>query len=138
MRALGWIVVIVGASLGAACGASPPPPAEPMPLPPIGDEARREAAPAGDDHMRVFDLDPRSGPARGGNAVRIRGANFRNATGVKVTFNQAEAPVLRMADDEVDVQAPGGSPGELVDVTLVFQPGDNDLHLPGAYTYLAD
>ena len=54
--------------------------------------------------------------------------------GIKVRFGRNEASVLRNADDEIDVQAPPGNPGESVDVTVTFE-NAGDMALRGAYTY---
>jgi hypothetical protein len=123
----------------AACSSSSTPPATPpdeMPLPPNRDEINGKGAPAGDDKLRVIDIDPITGPAEGGNAVKIRGSNFRTGGAVKVTFKKLEADVLRVSDDEISVQVPAGSAGDIVDVVLVFEYG-GELSLRGAYTYAA-
>ena len=44
--------------------------------------------------------------------------------------------MLRVSDDEISVQVPPGSAGEVVDVVLVFELG-GELSLRGAYTYAA-
>jgi hypothetical protein len=121
----------------AACGSSSSPPATPpeeMPLPPSRDEINAKGAPAGDDQLRVIDIDPTFGPEVGGNAVKIRGANFRMGGTVKVTFKKMDADVLRVSDDEIVVQVPAGSSGDIVDVVLTFELG-GELSLRGAYTY---
>jgi hypothetical protein len=136
MRAA-WLSAIVCAA--AACGpkAAPLPPAD-MPLPPSRDEVEGEQAPAqapaGDGNLHVLGLTPASGTEAGGEAIRIRGANFRVAKTVTVKFGQAFADVLRITDDEIDVQAPPGS--GVVDVVVLFDPG-GELKLAAAYTYAA-
>jgi hypothetical protein len=54
-----------------------------------------------------------------------------------VYFGAREATVVRFASDgELIVRAPAGTPGDVVDVRVIFDPGD-DLKLPKAFTYVA-
>ena len=137
---------ILGLGLVVACSSSAPKPAgpdEPMPLPPTRDEQQgavdpEKAAPPGDESLHVYGMEPRKGPATGGTAIRIRGANFQTAESVKVMFNKVEGVVTRMIDDEIVVQAPPGIAGQTVDIVLVFQPGEARLPLPEGYTYTAE
>lgn len=128
--ALAWLVVL------AACG-SPPPPAAPadMPLPPTRDEQMGRHADPGDEQVHVYSVEPKTGPATGGNVVVIRGANFRFAQTAHVLFNKSEGQVTRMIDDEIAVIAPPGTAGQEVQVTVILDPGQNQIPLPGAYVY---
>jgi hypothetical protein len=123
-----------------ACGPKPaPPPPADMPLPPSREEMEEDGtvgteAPAGDQNLRVVGLTPASGSLAGGEAIRIRGSNFRIAKNVTVKFGTQFADVLRITDDEIDVQAPPGN--GIVDVVVLFDPG-GELKLPAAYTYAA-
>lgn len=122
------IAVVAGCKTGGA-----PPPDPNMPLPPTGEEARRNEE-VGDSAVRVLKLDPDNGPAEGNNAVRITGTNFRLGGEIKVRFGRNLASVLRVADDQIDVQAPPGNSGESVDVTVMFKDA-GEMALRGAYTY---
>lgn len=131
------VAVIVGCVAGVGCSSKPPPPpSEPMPLPPTGEEARQSGAGPTDNDVKVIKVDPDTGPADRPTAVRILGANFRLAGGVKVKFGKNAAEVLRTADDEIAVQAPTGTAGDVVDVTVVFDQA-GEMVLRGAYTYVA-
>lgn len=129
-----WLLalVVVAGFAGCKTGGAPPPDPN-MPLPPTGEEARRNEI-AGDQAVRVLTLDPATGPADGNNAVRIAGSNFRLGGGIKVRFGHNEAQVLRSSDDQIDVQVPPGNAGDIVDVTVTFENG-GDMALRGAYTY---
>jgi hypothetical protein len=121
----------------AACSSKPPPaPSEPMPLPPTGEEARLAANEPTDDSVRVLKVDPEKGPADQPAAVRISGTNFRLGGRVQVKFGKNAAEVLRTSDDEIAVQAPTGTAGDVVDVTVIFENG-GEMVLRGAYTYVA-
>jgi hypothetical protein len=121
----------------AACSSKPyTPPSEPMPLPPTGEEARESSAQPTDDSVKVIKVEPDKGPADRPTAVRILGANFRLGGGVQVRFGKAAAEVLRTSDDEIAVQAPTGTAGDVVDVTVVFAQA-GEMVLRGAYTYVA-
>jgi hypothetical protein len=140
---------LLGLGVVVACSSSAPVPAtpdEPIPLPPTraeqaereGDAVTDRTAPAGDESLHVFGMTPKSGPATGGTAIKIRGANFQTAESVKVMFNKAEGTVTRMIDDEIVVQAPPGIAGQSVDIVLIFEPGAARLPLPEGYTYTAE
>ena len=131
-----WLLIVCA----TACGPKParPPPAD-MPLPPSRHEMEEgggvgEAAPAGDQNLHVVGLTPATGTTAGGEAIRIRGTNFRIAKTVTVKFGDQFADVLRITDDEIDVQAPPGN--GIVDVVVLFDPG-GELMLRAAYTYAA-
>lgn len=73
----------------------------------------------------------------GGEFVVIRGEGFlaqiRHAT---VYFGRRQGTFVRFAsNEELIVQAPGGTPGEQVDLTLAFEPGGT-ITLPKAFTYV--
>jgi hypothetical protein len=135
MRAI-WLAVVC--AIGCGHRAAAPPPAD-MPLPPTRAEAEAEeagavgaTAPAGDGNLHVYGVTPDRGTEAGGEAIRIRGANFRIAKKVVVKFGEKFADVLRITDDEIDVQAPPGA--GIVDVTVIFDPG-GDITLRSSYTY---
>ena len=132
-----WFALVLAVWSSAACrgGRSESTPPEQVPLPPLGDDARPAGAPAGDTALRVIDVVPATGAVAGGQALRIRGANFRTSRVVKVRFGSVDAEILRVTDDEITIQTPPGSAGRLVDITVVFDPG-GDLRLPGAFTYV--
>jgi hypothetical protein len=97
-------------------------------LPACGDKSTK---------LRVTGLDPRSGDANGGTRLAIKGSNFKQTTrGVRVYFGDQQGTFLRVVDDEtILVEAPGGKPGEPVDVLVVFEPG-GEITIPRAFTYV--
>jgi len=101
----------------------------------LANTAPAPAAPAG---LAVTAIEPDKGNTDGGTYVRIKGAHFiddgpRNA---KIYFGSRQGTVIRFASDsELIVEAPGGKPGEVVDVLLIFEPG-GELKLPRAFTYV--
>ena len=91
-----------------------------------------------DTKLKVTDLEPTKGDVEGGTYVRIKGNRF-NADGprsAKVYFGSRQGTVVRFASDrELIVTAPGGKPGEKVDVKIIFEPG-GQLTIPDAFTYV--
>jgi hypothetical protein len=92
-----------------------------------------------DDKLKVTNIDPDSGDVGGGQYVRIYGNGFtcdgncvRNA---KVYFGSRKGEVVRFASNtELIVQAPGGKPGEVVDILLRFEPG-GEIAIRKAFTF---
>jgi len=93
--------------------------------------------------LTVTKLEPAKGDADGGTYVRIVGTNFlTDSSGksapasAKVYFGSRQGEVVRFASDtELIVQAPGGKPGEVVDVLLLFETR-GELKLTKAFTYV--
>jgi hypothetical protein len=145
-------VIVAGALAGGvvACksgGGTTPPPTPPgeMPLPPTSAELKAEEAEktgkhatVADDEIHVFSMTPTKGPATGGTAITIRGANFQKAETVRVAFGKAQGEVSRVIDDEIVVQAPPGTSGQEVKVSVVFDPGANTIEIPETFTYTAE
>lgn len=82
-------------------------------------------------------LDPPTGSADGGTYVVLEGRGFtQRARMAKVTFGKAPGQVIRFVDDtQLVVQAPGGTAGQTVDVTVTFEPG-GAFTLPAAFKFL--
>jgi hypothetical protein len=98
-----------------------------------------QAAMAADmPQLAITRLDPPTGDSEGGTYVRIAGAAFTadGARNAKVYFGSRQGTVVRFASDsELIVQAPGGKPGEIVDVLVVFDPGGQQ-KLAGAFKFV--
>jgi hypothetical protein len=92
----------------------------------------------GDQKLRVTGLEPRTGDATGGTRLAIKGNNFQKVQGrtARIYFGDERGTVLRFVDDEtLLVEAPGGKPGEPVDVLVVFEPG-GEITIPRAFTFV--
>jgi len=91
-----------------------------------------------DGKLKVTGLEPRSGDAMGGQLVLIKGHGFQKVTrNAKVYFGGEPGNVIRFrGDSELLVEAPGGKPGEVVDVLVVFEPG-GELPIPKAFTFVS-
>ena len=94
-----------------------------------------------DGKLKVFGLSPNIGDAMGGQYVVIRGQNFqRQARTAKVFLGDRQGNVVRFSGDndrsELIVQAPGGQPGESVDVLVVFEPGGELPLIVKGFTYV--
>jgi hypothetical protein len=91
-----------------------------------------------DSQLKVTGIEPTRGDAAGGVYVRIKGNRFI-ADGprvVKVYFGGSAGVVDRFAsDNELVVTTPGGKPGEVVDVIVIFEPG-GQMTLPRAFTFV--
>ena len=89
------------------------------------------------DKLRVTGLDPRTGDATGGTRLAVKGSNFKKTTrSVRIYFGDQQGTYLRTVDDEtIWVEAPGGKPGEPVDVLVVFEPG-GEITIPRAFTFV--
>jgi len=89
--------------------------------------------------LAVTAIEPARGDADGGTYVRISGRGFAGDGGraAKIYFGSRQGTVVRIASDgELVVEAPGGKPGETVDVLVIFEPG-GELRLPGSFTFVA-
>lgn len=90
-----------------------------------------------DTKLKVTGLDPRTGDANGGTRLAVKGANFQKVQrSAKVYFGDEPGIVLRFIDNAtLLVEAPGGRPGETVDVLVVFEPG-GEITIPKAFTFV--
>ena len=91
-----------------------------------------------DTKLKITGLEPNQGDAEGGQYVKIYGNRFvaDGARVAKVFFGSRQGTVDRFASDsEMVVQAPGGNPGETVDVLVIFEPG-GELKLQKAFTFV--
>jgi IPT/TIG domain len=90
-----------------------------------------------DTKLRVTELDPRTGDASGGTRLAVKGNNFQaQYRTARVYFGDQQGTVLRFVNDEtLLVEAPGGKPGDAVDVLVVFEPG-GEITIPHAFTYI--
>lgn len=92
---------------------------------------------AGAPKLRVTGLEPRRGVAEGGEVVTIEGQAFDQVPrAAKVYFGNKAGAVVRLSDTEMVVTAPAGTPGETVDVLVIFEPG-GELTLKQAFTFAA-
>jgi hypothetical protein len=91
-----------------------------------------------DKKLKVTSIEPNHGDADGGSYVKIHGNRFLadGARNAKVYFGSHAGSVVRFASDsEMIVQAPGGKPGETVDVLIIFEPG-GEMKLPKGFTFV--
>lgn len=91
-----------------------------------------------DTKLKITGLEPAKGDAEGGTYVKIYGNRFvaDGARIAKVYFGNQEGTVDRfVSDSEMIVQAPGGKPGDTVDLLVVFEPG-GELKIPKAFTFV--
>ncbi len=77
--------------------------------------------------------EPATGPARGGTHVRIGGATWTPNV-AHVYIDKRVANIVARDPAAVTVEAPPGTPGKSVDVTVVFEQGI-ERTLEGAFTY---
>lgn len=111
-----------------ACGGAPPP-AQPSNTAPAPVEIAAS----------LRSIDPDHGDPDGGTFTRLRGKGFLDGGGhpTKVMFGGEAGTIVRIvSNDELIVQAPGGTPGNSVDVTVVFEPG-GERTLSAAFHYTA-
>jgi hypothetical protein len=89
-----------------------------------------------DTTLTVTGLDKNEGDSAGGTYVRIYGNGFITPVrSAKVYFGSARSAAPRFASDtEMVVEAPGGKPGESVDVLIIFEPG-GEKKLTHAFTF---
>ena len=83
------------------------------------------------------DCPPIKGEVEGGTYVVIKGNAFLNPKRTaKVYFGSRQGTVVRFqSDNELIVQAPGGKEGELVDITVVFDPG-GQMKIQNAFKFI--
>jgi hypothetical protein len=97
------------------------------------------AACSGDDtKLKVTGIEPEKGDVNGGTYVRIKGNRFLadGARNAKVYFGSRQGTVIRFASDkELIVEAPGGKPGEVVDVLIIFEPG-GEMKIQKGFTFI--
>ncbi|GEM_PF-1738790 len=91
-----------------------------------------------DTKLKVTGIEPEKGDVEGGTYVRIKGNRFVNdgPRTTKVYFGSRQGTVVRFASDsELIVEAPGGKPGEKVDVLIIFDPG-GQLKIKDGFTFV--
>jgi hypothetical protein len=87
--------------------------------------------------LAITAIEPTTGDAEGGAMVAVTGTDFiasgpRNA---KVYFGSRQGRIIRFqSDSKLIVEAPGGKPGETVDVLVIFDPG-GELRIAKAFTF---
>ncbi len=94
----------------------------------------------GDDDttLRVTRLSRNTLNINGSDWVIVYGNGFTAVKGRNVTayFGTKQGTFKRfVSDDEMLIEAPGGKPGEKVDLTLIFEPGGTK-KIEGAFTYV--
>ncbi len=91
-----------------------------------------------EEGLRITKLEPKSGTYLGGDTVTIFGSGFQaeGARDVIVYFGTNKAKVLAFdGDTKLRVQAPSGTKGKTVEITLIF--GDSrKFSYPDAYTFI--
>jgi len=95
------------------------------------------ACDSNDGKLKVTGLEPRSGDHLGNQYVIVHGQNFQKINrSAKIYFGDQSGQVIKFqGDDEMVVVAPGGKPGETVDVLIKFDPG-GEIMIPKAYTFI--
>jgi len=91
-----------------------------------------------DKTLKVTGIEPERGDVEGGTYVRIKGNRFivDGPRTTKVYFGTRQGTVVRFASDaELIVEAPGGKPGEKVDVLIIFEPG-GQLKIKDGFTFV--
>ena len=89
---------------------------------------------------RVTGFEPKTGLASGGDAVVIKGQGFKThgVPSVKIWFGEREGSNVRFrGDDTVVVDAPAGTAGEAVTITMVFD-DSGTIELPSKFTYIKE
>jgi hypothetical protein len=81
----------------------------------------------------VTGLSPTHGPAAGANTVTIEGTNLENAS--EVDFGGSAATITSDTATEIEVEAPAGTAGETVDVTVTTPGGTSATGAADEYTY---
>jgi hypothetical protein len=122
----------------SACFHDPPPPPAPLAAQAVH---HRDVATTADrgDSLSLTALEPHTGDAAGGTYVRITGTHFiaDGARSAKVYFGAHQGAITRFASDtELIVEAPGGTPDEVVDVVVIFEPG-GEMKLPHAFRFVS-
>ncbi len=127
----------VALALAAACGgsssssSSPSPPAASAPDPALAAPAEPDAP---SKALRITGLEPVTGAADGGALISIGVENLPASSSVKVYVGIAQAEIVRVGATEIIAKAPGGKPGQKVDVLVIFESGQ-EITLPGAFTF---
>jgi hypothetical protein len=91
-----------------------------------------------DTKLKVTGIEPNQGDSDGGTYVKIHGNRFLadGARNAKIYFGSRQGTVVRFASDsELIVEAPGGKPGETVDVLIIFEPG-GEMKLAKGFTFI--
>lgn len=90
-----------------------------------------------DEALKITSVEPEVGTYEGGDVVTIHGSGFQagGAKGVKVYFGGRSAKILRFeGNDELKVESPAGTKGEVVDILVVFDDARRHTY-PKAFTY---
>jgi hypothetical protein len=82
----------------------------------------------------VTGVDPAAGPTLGGNSVVITGTNFIDVTAVKFGIKNASAFVVNSAT-QITAEAPAGTSGTTVDVTVIAAGGTSAPSAGSKYSY---
>ncbi len=139
--------MIAVALIGACGGAKSTEPPKPKPVEVAVDAAVASVTSIASDaavadpstsQIKITSVAPDKGDADGGTYTMIYGTGFLNSSprAAKVYFGARQGEVVRFASDgELIVQAPGGKPGEVVDVLVVFDPG-GQTKLVHAFTFI--
>ena len=95
------------------------------------------ACDSNDGKLKVTGIEPRSGDHMGGTYVIVHGQNFQKVNrAAKIYFGGVPGNVVRFSgDDEMIAVAPGGKPGDTVDVMVVFEPG-GEINIPKGFTFV--
>lgn len=96
-----------------------------------------------DRTLKVTGIEPERGDINGDTYVMIKGNRFvadgpRKADvyfGTQQTGYRKGSVVRFASDKQLIVRTPGGKPGEVVDVLVMFEPG-GQLRIPSAFTYV--
>jgi len=104
----------------------------------LGCGPKRPPAPPPSKFLRVTALEPCTGPADGGQPITIRGEGFLGQSrAIRVFFGDSQAQVIAVSSDtEVKIEAPAGTAGQAVDVSIAFDPG-GEIKLAGGFTFTA-
>lgn len=88
--------------------------------------------------LRITGYEPKTGPYSGGDPVVFHGSGFTSPKvgGAEVWFGTKRATNLRYrGDTEMVVDAPAGAVGEVVDIVVRFDNGQQR-KFPKGYTYI--
>ena len=88
--------------------------------------------------LRITGFSPKEGPYTGGDAVVFEGGGFQDdgVQGVEIWFGDKLGKNVRFrGDSEMVVSTPGGTVGEVVDITIRFD-GARGKKFAKAYTYI--
>ncbi len=89
-----------------------------------------------DGGISVDGIQPERGSHHGGDRVTIQGKGFEDAPGMTIYFGQREVRSRRIIGDRsIVVTTPHGSPGESVDVQIIFDDARQILY-EDAFTYV--